>query len=164
MLILRNSTPTSSNRRLAEFFKKITKSDQGKLISVDLLDMRKLLLQLLALVVGFGSSFLFVSQARANCFGNQNQIDCHDKLTGNIYNRQIRQPPLGSLPRIKHRFGWMPMQSHKKLNDLTIIQGHTAGRKRWRTYGRVYPNGDYRIIGSDSRGPMQRTCINGKCF
>jgi hypothetical protein len=120
--------------------------------------------QLLRLMLAFGSSFLFASLVQAACFGSQSQTVCHDNLTGNIYNSQIRRPPLVSSPRIKRRFGWMPLQSQRRLNSLTITEGYTAGRKRWKIYGRVYPNGDYRIIGSDSHGPVQRTCINRKCF
>jgi hypothetical protein len=120
--------------------------------------------QLLTLMLAFGSSFLFVSLAQATCFGSRSQIVCHDNLTGNIYNSRIHRSPPVSLPRIKRRFGWMPLQSQRRLNSLTITEGYTAGGKRWKTYGRDYPNGDYRIIGSDSRGPAQRTCINRKCF
>ena len=144
--------------------KMTSKAGQGWLITVDSINMTRLILQLLTLMLAFGSSFLFVSLAQATCFGSQSQIVCHDNLTGNIYNSRIRRPPPVSLPLIKHRFGWMPMQSQRKLNSLTITEGYTAGRKRWKTYGRVYPNGDYRIIGSDSGGPVQRTCINRKCF
>ena len=144
--------------------KTTSSTDQGQLILVDSRYMRKLMHQLLPLMLAFGGSFLFVSQVQATCFGSQSQIICHDNLTGNIYNSRIRRPPLISSPRIKNRFGWMPMQSQRKLNSLTITEGYTAGRKRWKTYGRVDPNGDYRIIGSDPRGPVQRTCINRKCF
>ena len=122
------------------------------------------MLRLLTRILALSGSLLFVSQAQATCFGSQSQISCHDNLTGNIYNSRIHRPPPVSSPLIKHRFGWMPMQSQRKLNSLTITQGYTAGRKRWKTYGRVYPNGDYRIIGADPRGPVQRTCINRKCF
>ena len=141
-----------------------SKAGQGWLVSVDSLYMMRIALQLLTLTLALGSSFLFVSQAKATCFGSQRQIVCHDNLTGNVYNKKNRRPPPVSLPLIKRRFGWMPMQSQRKLNNLIITEGYTAGRKRWKTYGRVYPNGDYRIIGSDSRGPVQRTCINRKCF
>ncbi len=120
--------------------------------------------QLLTLILACGGSFLLVLQAQATCSGSQGQIICHDNLTGNIYDSKVRRLPLGSSPGIKNRSGWMPMQSQRRLNSLTITEGYTAGRKRWKTYGQIYPNGDYRIIGSDSRGPVQRTCINRKCF
>ena len=144
--------------------KTTSSADQGQLILVDSRYMERLMHQLLTLILSFSGSFLLVSQAQATCFGSQGQIICHDNLTGNIYNSRVHRPPSISSPRIKHRFGWMPMQSQRKLNSLTITEGYTAGRKRWKTYGRVDPNGDYRIIGSDPRGPVQRTCINRKCF
>jgi len=126
--------------------------------------MRRLTHQLRTLILSFVGSFLIVSQAQATCFGSQSQIICRDNLTGNIYNSRIHRRPSTSSPRINHRFGWMPMQSQRKLNGLTITEGYTAGRKRWKTYGQDYSNGNYRIIGSDPHGPVQRTCINRKCF
>ena len=121
-------------------------------------------LRLIGILVGLSSCLFATPSAHATCFGSQSQLTCHDNLTGNIYNSRSQRPPAASLPLVKKRFGWMPIQSQKNLGNLTIIEGYTAGRKRWKTYGRAYPNGDYRIIGSDSRGPVQRTCINGKCF
>ena len=144
--------------------KTTSSADQGQLILVDSRYMRRLMHQLLLLMLAFGGSFLFVSQVQATCFGSQSQIICHDNLTGNIYNSTVRRPLSISSPRSKHRFGWMPMQSQRKLNGLTITEGYTAGRKRWKTYGQDYSNGNYRIIGSDPHGPVQRTCINRKCF
>ena len=121
-------------------------------------------LRLIGILAGLSGALFATPSAYATCFGSQSQLTCHDNLTGNIYNSRTYRPPATSLPLVKKRFGWMPIQSQKNLGNLTIIEGYTAGRKRWKTYGRAHPNGDYRIIGSDSRGPVQRTCINGKCF
>jgi len=137
---------------------------KGYRASVDSCCMSTFKLRLIGILFGLASSLFAAPGAHATCFGSQSQLTCHDNLTGNIYNSRTYRPPVTSLPRVKKRFGWMPMQSHKKLGSLTIVEGYTAGRKRWKTYGRSYRNGDYRIIGSDSRGPVQRTCINGKCF
>ena len=132
--------------------------------SADSYRMNTRKLRLIAILIGLSSFLSVVPSAHATCFGSQSQLTCHDNLRGNIYNSRTYRPPATSLPQVKKRFGWMPMQSQKKLGSLAIVEGYTAGRKRWKTYGRSYPNGDYRIIGSDSRGPVQRTCINGKCF
>jgi len=133
-------------------------------VSADSFGMKILGIRLIGILFGLGIGLFAVPSAHATCFGSQSQQTCHDLQTGNIYSIRSFKPPAASYPSVKHRFGWMPMQSQKKIGNLTIIQGHTAARKRWKIYGKAYRNGDYRIIGSDGRGPVQRTCINGKCF
>lgn len=137
---------------------------KGLILSADSFGMKTRGLRLIGILLGLFSSVFAVPSAYATCFGSQSQLTCRDNLTGNIYNSRTYRPPAASVPQIKQRFGWMPMQSQRKLGNTTIITGHTADRKRWTTYGKAYSNGDYRIIGSDGRGPVQRTCINGKCF
>jgi len=126
--------------------------------------MKNLKQTIVMVVLGLSGAVVWSPEVHATCFGSQSQLTCHDNLTGNIYNSRTYRPPAASVRQIKQRFGWMPMQSQRKLGNTTIITGHTAGQKQWKTYGKTYSNGDYRIIGSDSRGPVQRTCINGKCF
>ena len=104
------------------------------------------------------------NQANSACFGGHGQQACNDLKTGDAYSIRSNKASPIKRSRSRQRFGWMPMQSQKKLGNLTITSGYTAGRKRWITYGRTYSNGDYSIRGSDGRGPAKRTCIKGSCF
>lgn len=142
----------------------LTGFGKGFVESADSYFMKFSAIGITGILIWLVAGYLAAPIAHASCFGSQSQLTCHDNLTGNIYNGRTYRPPAASQSSVKKRFGWMPIQSQKKLGDLIIIEGYTAGRKRWKTYGRAYPNGDYRIIGSDSRGPVQRTCINGRCF
>ena len=107
---------------------------------------------------------LHSSYVSASCFTSQGQQVCRDLRTGNIYS--VRPNPSNGVafPQVRHRFGWMPIESHKRIGNMTIIKGHTAGRKSWKTYGTMNSNGHYRIYGSDERGLVSRNCFNGKCF
>ena len=104
------------------------------------------------------------NQANSACFGSNGQQACNDLKTGNAYSIKINKASPIKRSQSRQRFGWMPMQSQKKIGNLTITNGYTAGRKRWTTYGRTYSNGDYSIRGSDGRGRVKRTCIKGSCF
>lgn len=137
---------------------------KGFVVLVDYKIMKLSALRLIAVLISLSGGGFAVGTAHAACFGSQSQLICHDNLTGNIYKSRTYRPPPVAPSRVKKQFGWMPIQSKRKLGNMTIIQGYTAGGKRWKTYGRAYPSGDYRIIGSDSRGSVQRTCINGQCF
>ena len=103
--------------------------------------------------------FLFVSQAQATCLGFSQIVATIP--TRHIYNSRIHRPP----PITSYQTSiWLDADAiQRKLNSLTITQGYTAaGSVGKLTVG--YRNGDYRIIGADPRGPVQRTCINRKCL
>ena len=76
---------------------------------------------LIGILIWLVAGSLAVPSAYASCFGSQSQLTCHDNLTGNIYNSRTYRPPAASQSSVKKRFGWMPIQSQKKLGDLTII-------------------------------------------
>ena len=133
-------------------------------LSADCFGMEALKRYFLFAVLIVGAAIFSIPKGYASCFGSQSQLTCYDNLTGNIYNSRTYRPPAAVRPQVKRRFGWMPMQSQRKLGNTTIITGHTADQKQWKTYGKSYGNGDYRIIGSESGGAVQRTWINGKCF
>jgi len=100
----------------------------------------------------------------ASCFSSQGRQVCRDVKTGHIYNIKPNATNGVAYPKVTKRFGWMPIQSHKKIGNMIIIKGHTAGGKSWKTYGTNDSKGNYRIIGSDGHGSVSRTCYNGKCF
>jgi hypothetical protein len=112
-----------------------------------------------------GVFILSGDEVRAACSGSESYQECRDMRTGNLYRINPSQQHVQSLPKPKNRPGWVPIQVQRQIGNMVTVTGFSGGgSKRWRTYGRSYRNGDYRILGSDARGSAQRTCINGKCF